>query len=147
MLRWSIAGLTLALALACATSPADPGVPPPETPSADTPPAEAGPGGGRVRQGRKAPDRDGRRRGKARRPVEEPIEVPDPAPPSSGGGGGGGSSDVSAACRGACDHVVDCGIASFDECAAQCPKFSRDDLETAKGMSCAQLRAIIGEYR
>ena len=152
MTRWWIAGLTLALGLACGTSPADPVLPPPYVPSeddptADTPPGDAEPGDGRRRAGRKAPPRGGKRPGRTRPPLEDaPEELPAPAP-APAPDGGGGERNVGTACDAACDHVAGCGIATYDECTAYCADLSRDQLETARDMSCAQLRAIIDQYR
>ncbi len=101
---------------------------------------------GRRRVGRKAPPRGGKRPGKARPPLEDaPDELPAPAPAPDGGGGG--DRKVGSACDAACDHIVGCDIATYDECTAYCADLSRDQLETARDMSCAQLRAIIDQYR
>ena len=160
MTRWWIAGLTLALGLACASSPADPELPPPYVPTdeelaGDTPPDGAEPADPRRRGGggRKAPPRGGKRPGRSRPPMDEsPVEgpPPDPAPapaPSPAPDGGGGERNVGTACDAACDHVVECDIATYSECTGYCADLSRDQLETARDMSCAQLRAIINQYR
>ena len=164
MFRWWIGGFSLFLALACGTSPDDPALADPELPPVDAPVVVAPKTGapvseapslvGRIRDRRRsppghAPRRGGAERGRTRPDEPEdpavPMPSPSPSPPSSGGGKE--PATVGAACAAACDHVVECNIATFDECTAQCPGISKDELELALSMSCTQLRAVIDSNR